>query len=54
MVMLDNNSSSKVDVNVVNGKFELILLKLEIMVYNSEGIMLIVMVRNVWDELMSG
>lgn len=51
---LDNNSSSKVDVNVANGKLELTSSKPETTVHNSEGITLTATVRNARDELMPG
>lgn len=43
---LDNNSSSKVDVNVANGKLELTSSKPETTVHNSEGITLTATARN--------
>ncbi len=51
---LDNNSSSKVDVNVANGKLELTSSKPETTVHNSEGITLTATARNAQDELMPG
>ncbi|EGQ7352443.1 hypothetical protein I6C92_001992 [Escherichia coli] len=51
---LDNNSSSKVDVNVANGKLELTSSKPETTVHNSEGITLTATARNARDELMPG
>lgn len=51
---LDNNSSSKVDVNVANGKLELTSSKPETTVHNSEGITLTATARNARDELMHG
>ncbi|ELR5615028.1 inverse autotransporter beta domain-containing protein [Escherichia coli] len=51
---LDNNSSSKVDVNVANGKLELTLSKPETTVHNSEGITLTATARNARGELMPG
>ncbi|HCN7288178.1 TPA: inverse autotransporter beta domain-containing protein [Escherichia coli] len=51
---LDNNSSSKVDVNVANGKLELTSSKPETTVHNSEGITLTATARNARGELMSG
>lgn len=51
---LDNNSSSKVDVNVANGKLELTSSKPETTVHNSEGITLTATARNARGELMPG
>lgn len=51
---LDNNSSSKVDVNVANGKLELTSSKPETTVHNSEGITLTATARNARGELMRG
>ncbi|EEQ8437759.1 hypothetical protein GLR63_000989 [Escherichia coli] len=52
---LDNNSSSKVDVNVANGKLELTSSKPETTVHNSEGITLTATARNAArGELMPG
>ena len=51
---LDNNSSSKVDVNVANGKLELTSSKPETTVHNSEGITLTATARNARGELMLG
>lgn len=51
---LDNNSSSKVDVNVANGKLELTSSKPETTVHNSEGIALTATARNARGELMPG
>lgn len=51
---LDNNSSSKVDVNVANGKLELTSSKPETTVHNSEGITLTATARNALGELMPG
>ncbi|ELH3087037.1 inverse autotransporter IatD [Shigella dysenteriae] len=51
---LDNNSSSKVDVNVANGKLELTSSKPETTVHNSEGITLTATARNARCELMPG
>ena len=51
---LDNNSSSKVDVNVANGKLELTSSKPETTVHNSEGITLTTTARNARGELMPG
>ncbi|EKR7612423.1 inverse autotransporter IatD [Escherichia coli] len=51
---LDNNSSSKVDVNVANGKLELTSSKPETTVHNSEDITLTATARNARGELMPG
>lgn len=51
---LDNDSSSKVDVNVANGKLELTSSKPETTVHNSEGITLTATARNARGELMPG
>lgn len=51
---LDNNSSSKVDVNVANGKLEFTSSKPETTVHNSEGITLTATARNARGELMPG
>ncbi|EEV5717406.1 hypothetical protein AT507_001546 [Escherichia coli] len=51
---LNNNSSSKVDVNVANGKLELTSSKPETTVHNSEGITLTATARNARGELMPG
>ncbi|HGT9988964.1 TPA: inverse autotransporter IatD [Escherichia coli] len=51
---LDNNSSSKVDVNVANGKLELTSSKPETTVHNSEGITLTATARNARGELLPG
>ncbi|EFC2156260.1 inverse autotransporter beta domain-containing protein [Escherichia coli] len=51
---LNNNSSSKVDVNVANGKLELTSSKPETTVHNSEGITLTATARNTRGELMPG